>query len=134
MQFNSPNVYYLEDTDFDSQYNLKSHVMNEITGAPFFSGVTIVMVQGDYCGYCTRLKPLYQQIANELSNQGIEFATIQIDGTQPGEQIFQGDALTYILRQPLQGVPLLLKYYQGQPVDQYSGDQSYESLTKWIMN
>ncbi len=133
-QFNSPNVYYLENSEFDSNYRLVSDLTNETTGLPFFSGLTIVMVQGNYCGYCTQMKPYFQALADELSGFGIEFATIQVDGNEPGEQIFKGDALTYILGQPLQGVPTVVKFYQGYPVDVFAGDHSYEGLKHWILN
>lgn len=133
-QFNSPNVYYLENTEFDSNYNLRSNLINKYTGAPFFSGITIVMVQGDYCGYCTQFKPHFQQVADELTPQGIDFATIQIDGKLPGEQIFTGDGLTNILKQPLQGVPLVVKFYQGRPVDQFMGEHTYGALKQWVLS
>ena len=133
-QFNSPNVYYLENTEFDSNYILGSNLVSNITGAPFFSGLTIVMIQGNYCGYCTKFKPAFQQVADELTPQGIEFATIQIDGTQPGEQMFKGDALAQILGQPLAGVPMVVKFYQGRPVDVYGGDHSAGPLAQWIMS
>lgn len=132
--FNSPNVYYLENTEFDSNYRLGSNLINRITGAPFFSGITIVMVQGVYCGYCTQFKPVFQQVADELTPQGIEFATIQVDGEQVGEQIFKGDALTQILKQPLQGVPMIVKFYQGQPIDQYQGERTYDGLKQWALS
>jgi len=135
MQFNSPNIYYLEDVDFGPNYNLQSNVINTITGKPFFTGLTIVMVQGDYCGYCTKFKPHFQRVADELTHYGIEFATIQIDGRQPGERIFQNDqALTRILKRQLEGVPLVLKFYRGTPIEEYYGDHSYGALKKWVTN
>ncbi len=133
-QFSSPNVYYLENTEFDSNYILGSNMINETTGAPFFSGLTIVMVQGNYCGYCTKMKPYFQAIADELSGEGVEFATIQTDGNEPGEQLFKGDALTHILRQPIEGVPMVVKFYQGEPVEVYHGDHNYEALKQWILS
>jgi len=121
-QFNSPNVYYLENTEFDPDHRL------------IIPGLAIVMVQGNYCGYCTQLKPIFQRVADELSQPGLIFATIQIDGAQPGEQVFKTDALSRIIGQPLQGVPLIVKFYDGYPVQSYSGGHSYEELKKWILN
>ena len=130
--FDSPNVYYLEDTEFDSNYTLRTNVVNERTGAPFFSGVTIVLVQGNYCGHCTSFKPVFQQLADELAPQGIDFATIQIDGKEPGEQGFQ-DSISSIIQGPLEGVPLILKFYQGKPVDKHNGDRSAEAVRQWAL-
>ena len=132
--FDSPNVYYLEDTEFDSNYALTSALPNPHTGAPLFSGLTIVMIQGSYCGYCTQFKPAFQQVADELSPQGgADFATIKVDGSEQGEQIYKGDAVDQILGQPLSGVPMVVKFYQGRPVDIFKGSREYSELKQWVM-
>jgi len=132
-QFNSNNVYYLEDTEFDKTYKLNSKLINKTTGEPFFSGITIVMVQGMYCGYCSEFKPSFQKIADEMTTYGIDFATIQIDGSEKGELIFKGEELTSILGQPLEGVPVVIKFYKGRPVDKYMGSRDYNGLKEWIL-
>lgn len=132
-QFNSPNVFYLENTDFNQNYIITTDVTNPLSGYPYFSGLTVVMVQGNYCGYCTKLKPTFQQVADELASQGVDFATIQIDSDQVGEQVFKTDALAKILGQPLEGVPMLVKFYQGKVVDVYSGPHEYATIKQWIM-
>jgi hypothetical protein len=44
MSFNSPNVYYLENDDFDTQtYQLRTHLVNPRTQRTFFDGITIVI-------------------------------------------------------------------------------------------
>jgi thiol-disulfide isomerase/thioredoxin len=102
MLFNSPNVIYLEQSEFDSNLNLSSPLLNRYSGQPLLSGLTIVMIQGNYCGYCTKMKPMYQQVADELVSSGIDFATIQIDGTQRGEEIFgNSEFLSPLLGKPL---------------------------------
>lgn len=132
-EFDSPNIYYLENSEFDPSYTLHSTLLNA-QGKPLFGGVTIVMVQGNYCGYCTKLKPIFQQLANELTSRGIDFATIRIDGDGLGERLFRTDALTQILGHPLEGVPYICKFYQGRIVDAYQGEQSYAPLKQWILS
>lgn len=137
MLFNSSNVIYLEQSEFDSNFRLNSSLPNKYTNQPLFSGLTIVMIQGNYCGYCTQMKPIYQQVADEMSQQGIDFATIQIDGSQPGEQIFTSpDFLQQVMQKPLEGVPMIVKFYQGQyvPNSEYTGPREVESLKSWVVS
>ncbi len=132
MQFNTPNIYYLEDVDFNAMHVLSSPYISNITNRPFFSGLTIVLIQGNYCGHCTRLKPIFQQIADEQTPQGIDFATIQIDGDLPSEQVFKTDTLSRIVKQPIQGVPMIVKFLKGIPVDIYNGPNEYYAIKEWI--
>jgi len=132
--FSSPNVVYLEDTEFDHQGRLRTTVLNPITYKPYFSDLTVVMIQGVYCGYCTEFKPIFQRLADEFAGQ-IDFATIQTDGKTPGEQIWNGpDALTMILGKPIQGVPMVVRFYQGVPVDEFTGPRTYEGLRAYLKN
>ena len=66
------NVAYLENTDFDSRGKLKPYVGN---GKP-----VLIMAQGNFCGYCTQAKPVYEKLAASTNN-GV-YATILIDGEQ----------------------------------------------------
>ena len=65
-------VAYLEIQDFDSNGNLKPYVNN---GKP-----TVIMGQGSFCGYCTKAKPAFEQLAKLDDN--IVAATILTDGKQ----------------------------------------------------
>lgn len=139
-QFNTPNIYYLEQQDFNSSLQLTSSILNPYTKKPLFSGLSILMVQGDFCGYCTQVKPAFQRLANEL--HGIDFATIQIDGQQPGEKFFQHQdekdrisPLTAILGRPMEGVPLFVKMFNGVVVSgsEFQGNRDEGSLREWIL-
>ena len=63
------NVIYLEDTDFDGN-KLKSNVGN---GLP-----CVVLLQGNYCGHCKNVKPMYEQLAQQIRNNCV-LTTIQQD-------------------------------------------------------
>jgi hypothetical protein len=129
--FSNPNVIYLENSEFSGN-KLTSSATNR-TGAPLFGGLTILMVQGLYCGYCTQSKGMFQHLADDLTPRGIDFATIQIDGTRPGERVFKDPAvLATILGRPMEGVPLFAKFVKGRVVDIYSGPRDYKSLRAWI--
>jgi thiol-disulfide isomerase/thioredoxin len=131
--FNSPNIYYLEDSDFTPDYRLQSNVMKN--GRRLFDGKTVLMVQGNYCGYCTQFKPIFQQVADQLHDD-MDFATIEIDGKLPSEQLFKGKDLEYIIQGPLEGVPYIVKMYQGMviPSTAFTGDRNYESFLKYCLN
>lgn len=130
--FTSPHIVYLEDTDFNSKYQLFSNVRHPQRKTQYFTDVyVVVLVQGTYCGYCNQFKPVFQQIAEQNSPR-LQFATIQIDGKSSGEKIFQSDALSSIIQQPLKGVPLVLVFYNGQITSQYSGDRSYNDFSQYI--
>ena len=84
MEFNNTKVIFLEITDFNNgilTYN----------GRPF-PGKVLVMVQGDYCGFCTKAKPDFIKLANHhgattLGRNSIVFATIKIDGKKSESEL-----------------------------------------------
>lgn len=124
------DVVYLEDVDFDNSFRLKSRIINEKTGRPYFSGTTIVLVQSNSCGYCLAVKPIFQQLAKSGINA--DFATIQLDGVYPTERIFHSpDTLASILGQPLAGVPIFVRFERGVPVAIHQGDRTLESLQRF---
>jgi thiol-disulfide isomerase/thioredoxin len=127
--FNSHNVYYLEPFDFNEDLSIliNEDIVNPYTEAPLFSGLSIVMIQGNFCGYCTSFKPHFQQLADEA--QTIDFGTIQIDGEY---QDFYRKNIDSIIHSSLQGVPTIVKMYRGVYVDTYSGPLRYDSLKKWV--
>jgi thiol-disulfide isomerase/thioredoxin len=131
--FNSNRVYYLEQTDFSPNGALLARGLNRETGIPYFAGLTIVMFQGNYCGYCTQMKPIFQQVANQLSGH-YDFATVQIDSKQPSEQIFQNpQMIEKIIGQSLPGVPFIVKFLNGRRVGkEFSGNRTEKDLFDWI--
>jgi thiol-disulfide isomerase/thioredoxin len=131
--FDSPNVVYLEASEFTPDGKLHSSRTPPYRNTPYFSGDTLVLVQGTYCGYCNELKPVFQKLAEEYQGR-LDFATIEIDGKRPGEKIFQTDQLSRLLGKPLEGVPMILRYRKGRLLDQYRGNRSFESLREFIFS
>lgn len=135
MQLHSP-IFYLEQDNFDTQFKLKP-IQNPLlqTPTPLFHAYTIIMIQGNYCGYCTKLKPIFQQIANEVVVQtpDIHFATIQIDEQQT-EKTISSTMLKNILQFDIPGVPVVVKFFQGRPMDMYKGSHNKEELHQWILS
>jgi thiol-disulfide isomerase/thioredoxin len=134
MSYFNSNIYYLEDSDLDNNYNLYSNILNPTTNQKFFNKLVVVLIQGDYCGYCRQLKPVYQKLADTLSNDSITFCTIQIDSKNQNEQLFQdGKVMTNILRSNYVGVPVIALFYDGKLINIYEGDRTYNSIKKWIL-
>lgn len=71
------NVAYLQDFDFDDSGNLVNPKIPK--NVP-----VVIMVQANFCGYCTQAKQAFQEFADKT--QGNVFcATIQGDGQEEGE-------------------------------------------------
>lgn len=64
------NIPYLEDHDIETDGTLKPHVSR---GKP-----SIIMIQGDFCGYCNMAKPDFQQL---IDSDDVNVFTIQIDAS-----------------------------------------------------
>lgn len=133
MNFDTPSIYYLERNDFTPQHTLSQGLIHPISGDRIGVGTVILMIQGNFCGFCTKFKPIFQTLANQMSSPGkLDFATLQTDGNEPGEKEFSPQLIQAIIGQPLQGVPTLVKFYQGKVVQVYSGKMDAKSVSRWI--
>jgi thioredoxin-like negative regulator of GroEL len=128
MHFNSPYIYYLETSDFDPTTFKLLPSSNPLTGETVFTGTTILMIQGNFCGYCTQFKPVFSSLASELS-PAIDFATIQTDGKEG----FNPDSINRIIRSEMRGVPTIVKLVQGEVVSIYEGPRTAQALKQWIL-
>lgn len=129
-------IFYLETDNFDEQFRLKP-IQNPLLPppSPLFHKYTIVMIQGDFCGYCTQMKPIFQKVANEvvLQTPDIHFATIQID--EPAtEKTISSQQLEKILQTKILGVPVIFKFYNGAPIGMYKGGRNDTELYQWVMS
>jgi len=131
MEFNSKNILYLEESEFDNNFRLISKIKKN-TGKPYFSRRTVVFVQGNYCGYCSKMKPTFQKVADKLNDENIDFATICIDSKNPKEKIFQTDVLTKIIGENLNGVPLILIFDNGHVTKKQYGLMNENELMTFI--
>jgi len=104
-------VPYLELSDFNSDISLKNYIGK---GKP-----VVIMVQGNYCGFCTQAKPAFLDFAK--SNDNIVGATIQVDSEKDlGELISILDS---------NGYPAYLGFdSSGQYVKTHSGERDKSSL------
>lgn len=121
MTFFKPNIGYLEDDDFTNNGLLS---LNE-------SRPVLVMIQGSYCGYCTKMKPEYQKAADKVKK--CKFTTIELDGKLESEQKL-AKRLDHILPITIKGVPTVIAYKGGNFYKEYTGDRSEQSLIEFANN
>lgn len=82
-----------------------------ITGANFEEqvqnkeGVTVIRFWATWCGPCTRMKPVYDEIAGELGERA-HFAEVDIDVAPEVAGAFG-----------IRSVPTVVVFKDGQPVD-----------------
>lgn len=121
MKYLNYPIYYLQMSDFNSN--------GDIINPDIPKDVPVmIMIQGNFCGYCTQSKPEYQTFANKNINR-VFTTTIQADGTEEGEKEL-GDIVKTI-DSTFQGYPHYIAYYNGKRYT-HTGGRSAEDLEKFI--
>lgn len=115
------NVPYLDGFDINQDGSLKNYVSQ---GAP-----CVVMVQGNFCGYCTQAKPMFSQFA-QMTKRGF---TVQTDGN-PSEQEAAKFSQIWTPKVGGQGgVPAFIGFNSnGIPVKIHMGNRDIESLVAFL--
>ncbi len=128
------SVIHLDQSSFNQNGVLTSNQKNS-NGNKLFSGLTVVMIQGAFCHYCTEFKPAFAQVAQNLSKYG-DFATIQIDSQDANKQLFRdGNLVNSLLGFQIQGVPVVMRFYQGKPWGgPYNGPRDAQHLQEWVLS
>lgn len=110
-------VPYLEGDDINSDGSLKEYVGR---GKP-----TVVMVQGNFCGYCTQAKPDFQKFAKSANCM---VATVQSDGDEKDQ--LAGKKLSVVNK--ARGVPAYLGFDKnGKFVGNHEGGRDTNSLIEF---
>ncbi len=109
-------VPYLEESDVNPDGSLKPHVNQ---GKP-----ALLMVQGNFCGYCNQAKPAFQQLARRRARD-LSCLTLQIDG-EPSE-VAANKYISKVNKSP--GVPAYLGFNRnGKFVAVHTGGRDEKSL------
>lgn len=110
------DIPYIEDIDFNNDNTLKYYVSN---GKP-----VVMMVQGNFCGYCSQAKPAFKQFVD--SNSKVTGVTLQIDG-KPSEK--NASKIIPMLYSDYKGVPVYLGFDKnGRFVKCHDGGRDVNSL------
>lgn len=111
------NIPYLEDEDLTDDGSIVAGAMIKLKNRP-----VLVMIQGNFCGWCTVAKPELQKLANEV---GFACATIQIDGTESEKKAAAKANKAF----PSPGVPTFLVYDRnGKFVKAHDGERKADAL------
>lgn len=112
-------IGYLQVSDFNSDGKLTNPLI------PNDKNV-LIMVQGNFCGYCTQAKAAFQDLANEGK---ILCMTIQADGTEKGEKEL-GQMIPSIDKS-FRGYPHYILYRNGNYVATHDGGRDKKSLEQF---
>ena len=124
---NGSRVIFLENDDFSPDGTLLYQVVP-------LTNKTVVMVQGDFCGFCNEIKPLFARLSkahrSNVLGKGIVLATIKIDGSESEKRL--KSRLPAIVGEGLSGVPAFLLFDKGRFVKIYKGDRSEADFKRFM--
>lgn len=116
-EFNDGSVAFLEDDDVNQQGKLR--ISDE---------TVMIMVMGDFCGYCKQAAPAYHEFA--LKNSDKAFMTaILIDGKKTERKL--GQRLSKIIP-AYQGVPMFLLFKNGVYTATHDGARTVNGLEEFL--
>jgi len=124
MSYLNKPVAYLTNDDFDAEGNI---VNNQIPK----DQPVLIMIQGNFCGYCTQAKPAFQKLAEKYVGK-IFCATIQGDGKEKGEAELS-KRLNSVLP-GFRGFPEYVLYKNGKRVKKHEGGRTMEELESFVLN
>jgi len=124
MMFMDEPVHYLENSDFDKDGNLINPDIPK--NLP-----VVIMLQANFCGYCTSAKSAFEEFAKENTDR-VFAATIQGDGNVRDEAPL-GKRLNTI-KKKFRGFPDYVLYINGKRVEKEIGGRSKVDLEKFTFN
>jgi hypothetical protein len=116
--FKGTGIIFLDNNDFNQNTLVGSD------GKPV-SGNWVCMVQGSFCGFCTKAKPDFVNAKNMVGNAAT-FCTIKIDGDASEKAL--GNNLTNIIGQKMSGVPAFVLFKNGKAISVHGGGRDSNSL------
>jgi thiol-disulfide isomerase/thioredoxin len=122
MMYLQKPIGYLVNSDFDEDGNLiNKKIPNNIP--------ILIMIQANFCGYCSHAKPAFQEFANK--NEGKVFcATIQGDGKEVGEKELMKKIKK--IDPSFRGYPSYVVYKNNKLIKVHNGGRDEKDLEKLI--
>lgn len=120
MKFLLPPIFYLESSDFDEYGNITNPHID--TSLPLF-----IMIQANFCGYCTMAKPDFQRFAYAFKDK-VTCATIQADPERPDPNMRK---LISIIAPELTGFPTYIIMYKNKII-LYDYGRKFEDMEKYF--
>ena len=103
---------------------LKEGMTNDITSDDLEdhvkSGTKLVLFYADWCGHCKKIKPLWEETANEVNEPELKMIKINCgEGTSADQKIMK--------KYSIDGYPTIIKFVNGKP-SLYRGDRDSDSF------
>ena len=117
-------IAYLQDSDIDSVGNLINPKIQK-------NKPVILLIQANYCGYCTQAKPDFQKFANENTDK-VFCVTIQGD---PDDTSMEGEKQLVSrlknIKPNFKGYPDYVLYINGKKVNKEITGRDIKSLEQF---
>ena len=117
------NVIYLEDDDIDELGTISDYIITLSGGKPI-----LLMIQGSFCGWTQKAKPAFQEHAN-ITNQGIQHATILIDGNESEKAL--GKRIKKFIKD-YNGVPTFVLFVNGRYISTHTGPRTVDGFNTFL--
>jgi thiol-disulfide isomerase/thioredoxin len=111
-------IGYLEFSDFDEKTGM---LTGELAKSPVF-----VMIQADYCGACSKVKPEFQKLAN---NGKFHVMNIQIDGKRESEKKIL--SILDVIIPNTNSIPAFVLFSQGKKI-KYKGAPNAQEFLNFV--
>jgi thiol-disulfide isomerase/thioredoxin len=113
-------VAYLEIGDFD--------LVNGMLVGELKNKHTLVMIQANYCGACTRSKPEFQKLADK--NPPFRLATVQLDGEKQSEK--QVASILDKISPSISGIPAYILFSNNKKILYQGTTRTAEDLYNFV--
>jgi protein disulfide-isomerase-like protein len=90
------------------------------------SDTKLVMFYADWCGHCKKLKPVWDEAADDVNKTDTKMIKINCgNGTEDDEKLMK--------KYNIQGYPTIIKFINGKP-SEYQGDRDADSFREMFKN
>lgn len=135
-------IGFLEESDFtkDGKMDISKNSSLATVGNVKSSDVCLVEIYADWCGYCKLAKPIYDEVAKEVSKKGNNVKLFKINGTgeqsksdpkrKKDEMKLMGRIKTIF--PDFQGFPSFYFFKNGKRIGKHEGEVGVEELIQSI--
>jgi thiol-disulfide isomerase/thioredoxin len=127
MSFDNTGVIFLEEGDFKGNVLMNGN-------KPIKSGKWFIMVQGSFCGWCSKAKPEFIDAKNQAADD-VTFATIHVDSKHE-KTANLGPQIETIFGQKVDGIPAFFLYNTETPNEcvKYDGKATASKFIDFLNN
>ena len=135
-------IGFLELSDFkeDGEMNISKNSSLATVGKVKANDVCVVEIYADWCGYCKLAKPIYDEVAKEVSKKYDNVKLFKINGT--GEESKSNEKrkknemkLMELIKknhEDFEGFPTFYFFKNGKKIGKHSGEVTKEKLIEYI--